>query len=102
LDAEGKSEEALAKYQELVKGNTGGGNVEIKLNMARLYGKLKKPDQSLAVYESLKGLPNSALWEAEIEERTRQLLIEHPELAKTAAAIPTTTTNATTPVKAKP
>ncbi len=104
LDAQGKNEEALAKYQELTRAGSGAGLVEIKLNMARILEKLNKADQTLAVYDSLASMPaqSASLWEAEVEERRRQLLIDHPDLAKAAAQKAAATATNTPPSKVKP
>ena len=90
LDAQGKNDEALAKYGEIVRNTQSAGLTEIKLNMARIYEKQNKPEQALAIYGTLKMIPNRSLWGSEIEERERKLLVAHPELAKPAAtnAIP--------------
>jgi predicted negative regulator of RcsB-dependent stress response len=86
LDAQGKADEALAKYQELIRGGANqSGLTEIKLNEARIYEKQNKPEQAMAIYASLGAVPTRSLWSAEVEERQRQLLLQHPELAKPAA-----------------
>ena len=85
LDAQGKYDEALAKYTEITRNGQSSGATEIKLNMARIYEKQHKPDQALAIYASLKSISSRSQWGSEVEERERQLLLAHPELAKPAA-----------------
>jgi predicted negative regulator of RcsB-dependent stress response len=107
LDAQGKSDEAIAKYEEITRNNVSGIG-QVKLNLASLYEKQNKPAQALAVYESLVASQMGTGWASEAEDRKSSLLAQHPELAKAApapaaaasmtpAAAPPSATNSTKP-----
>jgi tetratricopeptide (TPR) repeat protein len=100
LDAQGKADEAIAKYEGITRNNASGVG-QVKLNLASLYEKQNKPAQALAIYEGLVASQMGTGWAAEAEDRKTALLVQHPELAKPAPAPPAAMSTAP-PASVKP
>ncbi len=89
LEAQGKTSEAVQKYQELVSGYPSDANIvtPAKLTLARLFEEENKPQQALTFYSELARIQNPYdPWAAEARERGQLLLAKHPELRRAEAA----------------
>jgi predicted negative regulator of RcsB-dependent stress response len=89
MEAEGKTSEALQKYQTVVSSYPNELNVTepAKLTMARLYEQQNRPDQALSFYTELARSQNPYdPWAAEARDRGELLLAKHPELRRTESA----------------
>lgn len=88
LEAEGKTPDAMRKYQEIIAAypNQGGLVEPAKLTMARMSEAANKPEQALTYYSELARTQNPYdPWAAEARERAILLLAHHPELRKAEA-----------------
>jgi predicted negative regulator of RcsB-dependent stress response len=89
VEAQGKTSDAIQKYQAVVSGYPNDLNVTepAKLTMARLYEQENRPDQALNFYAELAHSQNPYdPWASEARERGELLLAKHPELRRTEAA----------------
>ncbi len=100
LDAMDKTNEAVVAYQDVLNRFAGSAvAAQAKLGLARLWEGSNQPAQALKVYEELTRPNAPSAWSTEAAIRRRQLLSEHPELAKTnaPAAISSALSNAPGP-----
>ena len=89
LEAEGKSADAIQKYQSIISAYPSDINITgpAKLTLARLYEQANRPDQALTFYSELARSQNPYdPWAAEARERGELLLAKHPELRRAEAA----------------
>jgi predicted negative regulator of RcsB-dependent stress response len=101
LEAEGKVNEAIAKYQDVILHYPSDNYIAspAKLTLARLLEEQGKADQALKYYDELSRTQNQYdPWAAEAKERRELLLVKHPELrpAPTATMKPTVSPSMTT------
>jgi predicted negative regulator of RcsB-dependent stress response len=85
VEAQGKTAEAIQKYQEVVKAYSSETSIvsPAKLTLARLYEEDNKPQQALPIYAQLAQIRNpNDPWAAEARERAELLLAKHPEFRK--------------------
>jgi hypothetical protein len=88
LEAQGKTSEAMRKYQEVISAYpSDAGVVEpAKLTMARMSEAANKPQEALTYYSELARSQNPYdPWAAEARERAVLLLAHHPEFRKAQA-----------------
>lgn len=90
LDAEGKTTEAIAKYNDFLKYNDASAD-QARLNLARLYEQTKQPALALDLLNKLvnpqQGYNPAA---AEAQQMIKELYAQHPELMAPAPTPPTT------------
>ncbi len=93
LEAQGKTSEAITKYQELISKYPGQNIVPpAKLTLARLYEGQNKPEEALKLYADLTRTPNPYdPWSAEAGERRELLLQKFPNLKPVAPVMPAPT-----------
>jgi tetratricopeptide (TPR) repeat protein len=86
LEAQGKINEAITKYQEVISKYPGENIISpAKLTLARLLETQNKPADALKLYDDLTRIPNPYdPWAAEAGERREQLLQKNPALKKVA------------------
>ena len=87
LDAQGKSAEAITKYEEIKRRYEKSPVIEdTKLSLARLY-EAQKPEDAYKIYDELtKGMPGSRV-AMEASMRQEDLLKARPELVKLKEAL---------------
>jgi TolA-binding protein len=89
VEGEGKTPEAIQKYQELLSAFPGESQIvsPAKLTLARLLEQENQPQTALAYYSQLAQTQNPYdPWAVEARERGQLLLAKHPELKKTETA----------------
>ena len=92
LEAEGKRDDALAAYQNLsVRFPNSSVLEDAKLAMARIYEAKKQPEQALRLYDELAKPSSMGSVGSEAMTLRQDLLLQHPELAKTNAPTATAT-----------
>jgi predicted negative regulator of RcsB-dependent stress response len=83
LEAEGKANEALAKYESISRLSREPLAERAKLAMARIHLSHQKPAEALKIYRQLASTPSP--FQGEGQFRENELLRKHPELAPTNA-----------------
>ena len=93
-DAQNKTDEAIAKYQDVVtRYSTGAGGSQARLAMARLYEAKNQPEQALKAYDELAKAKDFNVWNNESRALREALLQRHPNLAPTNAPVVPTAAN---------
>ncbi|MBI3414036.1 MAG: tetratricopeptide repeat protein [Verrucomicrobia bacterium] len=85
LDAQNKTDEALAKYREVDRYSSGAGVSQARLAMARIYEAKNQPELALKAYDELAKAKDVNVWNSEARTLREALLQKHPQLAPTNA-----------------
>ena len=103
LEAQGKKDEAAAKYKELIDRRSGDPVMpQAKSALARIYESQNKPELALALYKEMteKGGGNDS-WTAEAPIQMEELLTKYPKLRPAPAPAPAAAMPMKMPVPAK-
>lgn len=92
LDALNKTDEALAKYQEVTRYSIGAGASQARLAMARIYETKNQPEQAIKAYDELTKAKDLNIWNSEARTLREALLQKFPNLAPTNAPAANVTT----------
>jgi predicted negative regulator of RcsB-dependent stress response len=106
LEAQGKKDEAAAKYKELIDRRSGDSVMpQAKSALARIYEAQNKPELALPLYRDLaeKAGANNDTWSAEAPIQMEELLTKYPKLRPAPPApAPSMPVKSTMPLKGMP
>jgi predicted negative regulator of RcsB-dependent stress response len=94
LEAEGKTAEATARYEEIVRRGTPDSTApQARSALARLYTEQNHPDRALEMYKQMLETRSGDSWTMEAQVQVRELLEKYPQLRQqlappTAPSIP--------------
>jgi TolA-binding protein len=87
LDAQGKTSEAIARYDELINHHTADTTTpQAQVALARLYATDKKPEQAMIYYEKVLKSGMNDSWTEEAMMQYSELLEKNPGLKKPVPA----------------
>jgi predicted negative regulator of RcsB-dependent stress response len=102
LEAQGKKDEAAAKYKELIDRRSGDSVIpQAKSALARIYESQNKPELALGLYKELaeKANANNDTWSAEAPIQMEELLTKYPKLRPAPAPVSSMPMKMPAPVK---
>lgn len=102
LEAQGKRDQAIARFEDMMRRPQDATTLQIRLSLGRLYEKSGKYEQALRQYMDLVQANSSDSWSTEARGNAQDLLAKHPELRQKLAPPPSAPPAAPTPAPAAP